>query len=177
MSDAAFDSSYDYTPALVARFARSELRSRYGGFLMALGMAFAWSLLCLRSSTLVWLSGFLMGFVAAFGVMLWKWYRGALASASVYAGAPISVRLDTAGIRLSSPVLTSECPWSSVAALHRLPEGFLLVRKGSQQAVPLPREALSPEAAAFLVSAVREAGGRVDREPSAGGRRTGAARP
>ena len=162
MSDALFESSYEYTPALAARLARRELRSRYGGFLIALAMGFAWALLCLRSSTLHWLSGFLMGLVAAFALMLVRWYRGTIAAASAYSGAPISVRLDDAGIHLSSSVINSECPWTSVAAVHRIPEGLLLIRRGSQQAVPVPHQTLSPEAVAFVVTAVRTAGGRID---------------
>ncbi len=162
MSDTVFESSYEYTPVLAARLARRELRTRYGGLLIALSMGFAWAVLCLRSSTLHWLSGFLMGLVGAFALMLVRWYRSTVAAASAYSGAPISIRIHPAGIHLSSSVINSDCPWTSIAAVHRIPEGLLLIRRGSQQAVPLPHQALSSDSAAFVVAAVRAAGGRID---------------
>jgi len=161
MSEPIFDSTYDYTPALAARFARRELRGRYGGFLIVLVVGAATSLLCLRDSSLYWLSGFVMGLVGAYSIMLIKWYRHSVATAAAYSSGPIGVHIDASGIRLSSPLLNSECPWSSVASVQRVPEGFLLVRKGSLQAVPLPDEALTPDSSAFVVAAVRSAGGRI----------------
>lgn len=162
VADVAFESSYMYTPVLAARIARRELFKRHRRFLVILALAFFWSLLCLRSSALSWLSGFLMGVSSAFVLILLRWYLSAIATASVYSDAPISIHLDLAGVRLSSSVINSECPWGSVAAVHRIPEGLLLIRRGAQQAVPLPFEALPTGAAAFVVSAVRNAGGRIE---------------
>jgi len=163
MTETSFDSAYEYTPALAARFARRELRGRYAAFVIVLAVGLGTSLLCLRDSSFYWLSGFLMGLVVAYSVMLFKWYRRSLAAAAVYSNATIAVHIDAAGIRLSSAILTSDCPWTSVAAVQRIPEGLLLVRKGSLQTVPIPNEALSEEAVAFVFAAVRSAGGRIGR--------------
>lgn len=158
-----FDSSYEYTPALAARMARRSLRVQYGGFLITLIPPFLFGIYLLGDHSYHWLSGFLCGTVFSLILVLINWYRAAVGAAKIYAGQPISVHLDSVGLHLSSPVLTSACPWKSIAAVHRIPEGLLLVRRGSAQLVPMPMQALTPESIAFIMACVHAAGGRIDK--------------
>lgn len=162
MTAASFDSSYEYSSALGIQIARRELRTKYRGLLISLAVVVAWALFLLRDKEFHWLSGFLVGFVVALVVMLVKGYRTAVGRAVMYSGVIVSVHFDAQGIRLASAVLTSECPWQTISQVRRIPEGLLLVRRGSSQTVTIPHQALSPEAIAFLTSSVAAAGGRVE---------------
>jgi hypothetical protein len=161
MAGPAYDSSYSYTPELAARFARRELTSRYGGLLVVLAVGLLWGVLCLFDRDLHVLAGLLFGMVLAYAATLVRWYRATVRAAALYEGRSIAVHFDTELLRLASPVMTSECPWSSVAAARRVPEGLLLERRGTRQTVPIPAQALSTEALAFLLARVAAAGGRV----------------
>jgi hypothetical protein len=160
-SNIEFDSSYEYTPALAARMARRCLRFQYGGFLITLIPPFLFGIYLMSDHAYHWLSGFLCGAVFSLLLSLINWYRAAVGAARIHAGDPISIHLDSGGLRLSSSLLTSASPWQSIAAVHRIPEGLLLSQRGSAHLVPIPMQALTPESIAFIMSCVRAAGGRI----------------
>jgi hypothetical protein len=163
MADQTFDFSYEYTRAFATRLARRELLTRHLGFLISLAffLFVAWALA--GESDLNWLSGFFAGIACAFVYVYIRWYRRCLATAAPYAGKVISVHLNAAGLRLVSPVVASEVAWSGIVAVRRTPEALLIMSEGREEnGIPIPSEALSPEAMAFVVSSVAAAGGRVE---------------
>ena len=158
MADQTFDFSYEYTRAFAARLARRELMTRHLGFLISLVFFLFLAWVLAGESDLNWLSGFFAGIVCAFVYGYIRWYRRCLATAAPYVGKVISVHLNATGLRIVSPVATSEVAWSAVVSVRPTPEALLIMPEGREEnGVPIPREALSPEATAFILSSIAAA--------------------
>lgn len=164
MTPPPFESTYQYTVDLAGRLTRRQLRTRYTGLFTYLAVASIFAIVLLREASLHLLSGFLLGFVTAIVVMLFKSYRSAMATALIHCDHPIALRIDEHGIRMSSELLTSDVPWQSIAKAQRTPEGLLLLRRGSPSPTAIPNEALSADALAFVLASVTAAGGKIGRD-------------
>jgi len=156
-----FEGSYDYTPALARRAYRQWLWEASGGTLLALPLILLAAWVGLFSPGYRVLSAFALGALLTYLVLLVRSFSSTSRHAADYAGSPIRLRLDAAGITFSAAIIESTTPWSAVRGVMRTRDFLVLSRRGSSQPSLVPRVALTPEAVAFLEERVRSSGGRV----------------
>lgn len=158
MTSTSFDFSYECTASLARAILRREFSRRLPRPLLfaAALVAVAFALISESESSWLngWICGILVGWVILWLVLLVKLYQSSRSVLEAYIGHRISIHLDAHGLRISSPVQTSESPWWAIASVRESAQALFVVRKGVQGTAVLPREALSADAVAFIRASV-----------------------
>jgi hypothetical protein len=154
----SFDFSYECTAGLARVILRREFSRRLPRPLLSVAVLVALASAPISQSESSWLNGWicgiLVGWVILWLVLLVKLYQSSRSVLEAYVGHRISIHLDAHGLRISSPVHTSESPWWAIASVRESAQALFLVRKGVQGATVLPHEALSADAVAFIKTSI-----------------------
>ena len=154
----SFDFSYECTAPLADAILRREFLKRLVALLGISAILAAVALILVGQSEFSWLGGWiygiLVGSTTSWGVLLAKLYQSSSNGLKAYVGHQISIHLDERGLRITSPLQDSQCPWWAVISVKESPQALFLTRRGALGQVILPLEVLSEEAVAFVKTSV-----------------------
>lgn len=156
-----FEATYVYDRAFARASFRRLLGRLHGGALVAVAVAALWIPWAARFPELRVFAGFVGGVAFAYLLLLVGAYRAALATADLYSSSPITVRLSHEAISVESAPSSNVTRWSVFTELVATPHELVLMRRLSRIALVVPRAALGPEGAAFVLERARQAGARV----------------
>ncbi len=155
-----FEADYTYGVALARRgfwqYLRHSLVLPLAGVLTVAAFGYALAF----SSQIPMFSGVVVGMVMGYLLLIVRSYRQAVRTGRFYADSNVHVRIDEAGLSLSSPRLSSTCPWGSLSGMRTTREFLFLTLKDTSRTVVMPIGALPPAAIEFVRARVPERGGR-----------------
>jgi hypothetical protein len=153
-----FTLSYRYTLPILRRYYLRELWHTQGGYLLSIPLLLAVAGWASLNPDFLWLSGFFAGVALTYIAVLYAGYRQVRRN---LVEDLVSVRLTDSGLHFEFAAMVTDLPWSGITSARLTKEGVILTSRATTRPVFLPTHAFSTEASAFLLSRVREAGGRV----------------
>jgi hypothetical protein len=158
MPEPPFERSYEHTRPLARRGYLEWLAHRHGhvlATLLGLFVLAAWH--AARGGVYRGLASFVAGGLATYFALLVRPAGGRAEDPADEAPLPVRVRLDVAGVHISSRLGESTTPWTAIRGVYATWSFVALMRRSSAQPLMVPTRALGDAACAFLRDQVKAA--------------------
>lgn len=146
--------TFRYSKDLIRRYYFGELWRSQAAYLLAIPVLLV---ITLWARANIWFSGIFLGLITAYLLMVLSSYR---AFTRELGAMVVTASVSESGLHFDVDSVTSTAPWTQVKTIRFTPHALVCQLRSRSRPVLVPRAALTPDVAAFIVSHVEAAGGR-----------------